>query len=355
MVEVRGLREWLTASFRITPDKARRGLSRAAHPEGVSIELEGLQLRLALEAAGGAGRLMPDVATATYEFDRTIELGAFLTDWLAPLQHFLVLATREQSLLQSLTIERYDERRWARVAPLVRHATSPDALNRWMVQAVRTPNVPLAVENPQTFTKILLPAAAIADELDCVLRRWYKLDARLREAGVSFFTRLNQHGHSLNDDLLGYVSFAETYHRLNSANFPCVRPLPPDDHERLRDIMLAALDNASPSVDEREVYKQALGNANQLKNARRIAEVFARACTVGIEIDLESESLPGALVATRNYLAHWSARKVLEGAARAQALRKLTVALQVNLLLDLELSPDLVRRCVSESYMHAVW
>lgn len=357
-VRLRGLYEWLTASFRVNAEEVLRGLSHEENPEGRSIELQGSRLLLGFEWRERGGRVVEEFATATFEFDEELELQQFFEDWLVPLQDLLVLATQEQSVLQSLLVERCDERRWESLHPAIRSTTSREAWNRWELQVVRTPNVPLARPRQSEFESLLLPAAALADDLEGALRRWHKLRRRLREAGTYFFTSLNQHS-PLNRRFLDCMSFAETYHRVNGNAFPSKTRLPEQEHSRLRDLMLAALDDDHPHGPHPhlELYARALGNANRQTNAERISELFARARVVDFGVDLQEETLPARLVATRNYLTHWSSNKnnVLPPVARFHAVRRLTIVLQVNLLLDLGLCADTVKTCVDEGYRTSVW
>lgn len=134
---------------------------------------------------------------------------------------------------------------------------------------MRTPNVPLARRRESEFKKVLLPAAALADDLEAVLQCWYELRWRLREAGASFFTSLNQDRRSLDRHFLECMSFAETYHRLEGPSTP---PIPKDEHRRLREMMLERLGEHP----DRERYKRALDYANRPDNAKRIAELRSR-------------------------------------------------------------------------------
>lgn len=299
--------------------------------------------------------MIEEHATATFEFDEELGLEQFIADWLVPLQDLLVLSTREQSVLESLLVERYDERRSETFHPAIATGTEPDAWNRWELQVVRTPNVPLARPRQSASKRMLLPAAVLADDLEGGLGRWYQLRKGLREAGAGFFTSLNQDPPPLNRHLLDGMSFAESYHRLHSSQWstPSTPPLPKEEHRRLRDSMLEVLDDHP----ERERYKRALDYANRPSNTERIAELFRRAREVAFALDLQEETLPAQLVATRNYLTHWSdkSEKVLEGAARFHARRRLILVLQVNLLLDLGLGAETVKACVEESYRTAVW
>jgi hypothetical protein len=351
-LRLRGLQEWLEAPFRIDPNQVRRGLSREENPEGISVQLQGPRLQLGFDRRERGGQVIEEHATVTFEFEEELELQRFIADWLLPLQDLLVLATREQSILQSLLVERYDERRWDSGCPVVRHGTRPETWNRYDLQVVRTPNVPLARPRESAFEEILLPAAALADDLGGVMQRWYELRRRLREAGASFFTNLNQDwdSSSLNRQLLNRMSFGEKYHRALRGSTP---PLPKDQHRCLRDSMLERLGDHP----HRERYKRALDNANRPNNRERITELFTRARRVNFGVDLQEETLPGQLVATRNYLTHWGERstKVLDGTARFHAVRRLTLVLQVNLLLDLDLSTDTIKACVDESYGTAMW
>lgn len=357
-VRLRGLHEWLTASFRVNTDQVLRGLSREGKPEGLSIELQGSRLLLGFDWRERGGQVVEEFATATFDFDEKLELQQFFEDWLGPLQDFLVLATREQSVLQSLVIERYDERRSESLHPVIGSAASPETWNQYELQHVRTPNVLLAPTRQSEFKTLLLPAAALADDLEGILRRWFDLRWKLREAGTYFFTGLNQDT-SLNRRLLDRMSFGEAYHRLNPDTFPGKTPLSQEEHCRLRELMLKALDHEHPhdSHPHRALYARALGDANRQTNAERLSELFARAREVNFVVDVKENTLPAQLVATRNYLTHWSSRSsnVLPPVARFHAVRRLTLVLQVNLLLDLGLGGSTVKTCVDESYRTAVW
>lgn len=349
-LRVRGLREWLTTPFRANPEQVRSGLSREGNPEGLSVQLEGLRLLLGFDWRERGSQVIEEHATATFEFEEELALQGFFADYLVPLQELLVLATREQSVLQSLLVERCDERRSESLHPAIGAAARPETWNRWDLQVVRTPNVPPARPRQTEFEKLLLPAAAVADDLEGVLRRWYELRWRLREAGAFFFTSLNQDLVSVTRHLLDCMSFAETYHRVN---LPGTRPLGKEEHGRLRDMMLERLGDHP----HKKRYKRALDDANRQLNVERITELFARAREIDFGVDLQEKTLPRQLVATRNYLTHWNdkRKKVLDGVARFQAVRRLTLVLQVNLLLDLGISAETVKACVDESYRSAVW
>jgi hypothetical protein len=349
-VRLRGLREWLTTAHRVDTGQVRHGLSREGTPRGLSIELPGSQLTLGFDWSERAGQVTEEHTTATFAFEEPVALERFVADWLQPLQDLIVLATREQSVLESLRIERYDERRAEQVHPAIRVAASSDYWNSWHLEVVRTPNVRLGPSRESEYRQILLPASALADDFEGSLQRWYDLRWQLREAGTSFFNNLNQDSAPLNRRLLDGMSFAETYHRLRHSG---KAPLPKTEHRRLRDLMLECIDDHP----ERERYKRALDYANRPANVERIADLFARARSFDFALDIQEEKLPAQLVATRNYLTHWGDRttKVLDGVGRFHAVRRLMVVLQVNLLLDLGLAPDLVKACVDESYMTTVW
>ncbi|MCA1707305.1 MAG: hypothetical protein LC808_30185 [Actinobacteria bacterium] len=349
-VRLRGLRQWLTTGHCVESGQVRHGLSREGTPGGLSIELPGSQLTLGFDWSERGGQVTEEHATATFAFEEPVALNEFVANWLQPLQDLMVLATREQSVLESLRIQRYDERRAEQVHPAIRVAASSDYWNSWNVEVVRTPNVRLRPSRESEYRQILLPASALADDLDRSLRRWYELRWELREAGTSFFNNLNQDSAPLNRRLLDGMSFAETYHRLRHAG---EAPLAKKEHRRLRDLMLECIGDHP----ERERYKRALDYANRPDNIERIADLFARARSVDFAVDVQEETLPAQLVATRNYLIHWGDRttKVLDGVHRFHAVRRLMVVLEVNLLLDLGLAPDLVKACVDESYLSAVW
>lgn len=351
-VRLRGLREWLIAAHRIGAGQVRKGLSREDTPEGISIELPGSHLTLGFDWSERGGQVTEEHATATFSFEEPLALEQFVADWLQPLQDLIVFATREQSVLESLRIHRYDERRADHVHPAIRVAASSDHWNSWTLEVVRTPNVRLRPPRQSEYEHVLLPASALGEELEGGLGRWYELRWGLREAGASFFNSLNQDSTYVNRRLLDAMSFAERYHhRLRHSAQP---PVPKPEHRRLRDLMLACIDDHP----ERERYKRALDYANRPDNSERIADLFARAHSVDFAVDIQEETLPGQLVATRNYLTHWDVKKkakVLDGVGRFHAVRRLMVVLQANLLLDLGLAPDSVKVCIDESYRTAVW
>ncbi len=234
--------------------------------------------------------------------------------------------------------------------PAIRVAASSDHWNSWTLEAVRTPNVRLRPPRQSEYEQVLLPASALGKDLEGGLGRWYELQWELREAGVSFFNSLNQVSTYVNRRLLDAMSFAESYHGLRHSAQP---PLRKAEHRRLRDLMLDSIGDHP----ERERYKRALDYANRPDNSERIADLFARARSVDFAVEIQEETLPGQLVATRNYLTHWGDRttRVLDGVGRFHAVRRLTVVLQANLLLDLGLGPDSVKACIDQSYLTAVW
>jgi len=349
-VRLRGLLEWLTAAHRVNPGQVRHGLTPEGTPEGRSVGLPGSQLTLGFDWSARSAQVTDEHATATFSFEEPVSLKRFLADWLQPLQDLVVLATREQSMLESLRLRRYDERRADHLHPAIRVAASSDHWNSWYLEVVRTPNVRLRPQRQSEYQQVLLPASALADDLEGSLRRWYELRWQLREAGTSFFNSLNQDSTSLNRRLLDTMSFAESYHRLrHSANAPLAKA----EHRRVRDIMLDCIDDHP----QRERYKRALDYANRPDNSERITDLFARARSVDVAVDIQEETLPGQLVATRNYLTHWGDRtaKVLDGVGRFYGVRRLMVVLQANLLLDLGLAPELVKACIDASYLTSVW
>jgi len=104
------------------------------------------------------------------------------------------------------------------------------------------------------------------------------------------------------------MSFAETYHRVNSSHWvdPSTPPLPKEEHRSLRDSMLECLGEHP----HRERYKRALDYANRPDNAERSPSSPLVLTRLNCAVDLQEDTLPGQLVATRNYLTHWSDKKM---------------------------------------------
>ena len=103
------------------------------------------------------------------------------------------------------------------------------------------------------------------------------------------------------------MSFAETYHRVNSSHWvdPSTPPLPKEEHRSLRDSMLECLGEHP----HRERYKRALDYANRPDNAERSPSSPLVLTRLNCAVDLQEDTLPGQLVATRNYLTHWNDKK----------------------------------------------
>jgi hypothetical protein len=205
------------------------------------------------------------------------------------------------------------------------------------------PTPGLAADPSSGYEHLLVPFAALGDEMAEFARAWFRLYAELGDAAImlmsAFGSRL-----FLENKLLNEMSFAESYHRTKH-NEPAV---PADEHVRLVEQMLAAV----PDGSYRKHYEQKLRYAAEQTARRRLKSLVLRAAELLPEVPWLKRKLADDLVDTRNALTHLdpSVPTPLTGGELFYGVLRLELVLQVNLLLDLELEPAFVAGLIRHSY-----
>jgi len=284
------------------------------------------------------------LGTALFEFPSPVSLKDCVQDWVGAVQDLLVFATREQSLVEAVTVSFWDPSIAEKIAPAIRAGAPNRDWNRVDVRIAYRHGVRLAPKR-HPYERILFGPAALGESASDVLGRFFDLHRQLRPVATVLFNELNLAVPSLEKRVITLMAFAEAYHRELHDD----RPLSRADHRRFRKEMLGAIDDEHA----RAVYAARLDYANEQSAKERLDELFDRASTVLAELDKSAGSLPRQLVATRNRYVHWGepSEHVLDFQPLIDALRTLIVVVQVNLLLDLEVEAKLIERLIQKSYL----
>jgi hypothetical protein len=184
----------------------------------------------------------------------------------------------------------------------------------------------------------------VGAEASTLLRRWFDLHKRLEPAGQLLFSTLNEGRQWLENQLLNLTSFGEAYHER-------MHDEPRFDAE-LNSRLMAELLPLVPSGIPREAWCEKTGYAWRLTQRRRLQDLLERALVVVPQLEPFEEDLVRQLVATRNYLTHWTttSKHVVDGHDMLRAVQRLIVVLEANLLLDLDLDPAAIEYAIASSY-----
>jgi hypothetical protein len=263
--------------------------------------------------------------------DEALPLAEFAERWLMPLQGLVILAGREPTVREALTLI-LDDPQAANYHPATVRGLSPDELRTQRVDVLtRTPG--LDAEPSTDYEHLLVPFAALTDGIDDFVAAWFRLYAEL--ASQLF----------LDNKLLNEMSFAESYHRVKHDQ-PAV---PADDHKRYTAAMLALVEDKA----HRDHYKQKLRYATDQTARRRIKWLVRRAHELLPDVQGLNRQLADDLVDTRNALTHLDPTgppPPLAGVRLALAVVRLELVIRTNILLDLGLDPSLVAGLLANSY-----
>jgi Apea-like HEPN/ApeA N-terminal domain 1 len=322
-----GLREWLTGGWaRLGSVVELSDKEWLEHePSGPDIEVEDVLIRLRVSATGTKSRY-EDVrrieARAHFTSQEPLTIASWRRLWVRPLQHLLVFANREQSIAESIGFG--DDQTRVRLIEQREAAIEPSTSFSF-------------------YQRDLLPAL-ILDDVDELVRRWYALHRRLGEASEFFFGTINRGDLPRENRLLSLTSFAESYHRALHDD----PPFSEAQHQEQMQAILGAMEKSAHPP-----YENPLKYANSQSQRQRLRWLFKRAATVdpGYE-EIESELCHG-LVTTRNYLTHLDEKEegVLEGPELGHAMALLTMAIELNLLLDLTGDEELAGKCQALGYV----
>lgn len=342
--ELRGLEPWLTQS---TPAAGGlvSGLSGLEERDQVTVMLEGASLILLVapeETVRRGERTRSRRALARFELDPPIALSEFREKYLGPLEDLLVLATREPVGVEHLSF--FLSRSPPRAPGPPFPASKVLAGHRPEVKVVERVRSEWPSLRRGAYERMLFGVATLHEDPSAFVRRWFENRARLAEAGDLLIATLDGPKLYLENRLLNYLAFAEAYHRIEH---DC-QPLPEAVHERLVARMLDALD----TDEQRDVYRNRLRYANSLSQRWRVEALVVRAAATVPRLEPLATRLSRGLVHTRNYITHWGdpTKHVLKDEELFDAVRQLVLVLQVNLMLDLGLSGEVVAACVEGSY-----
>lgn len=333
VLDIEGLREFLTAA---APDGkvARRPGLGADELQDRKLRLDGATIRFRVgwqESHSVHASNSERLANVEVTLDQAIDLPAWRKLYEQPLERLITLAAREGVRGRSFT------------ALLPRTGGGEDQTQPPILVDVVVPVKSRAREPRLRSERFLISYAALADDFEEHLIRWWQVHARLGGAADFLFGALSE-PMALEPRLVTIASVVEAYHRAFH-DHPTVDP---KVHEATIDSMLTRLNSKDLSAH----YRRRLRYAYELAQHERIVEVVRRAGEVVEPLGRKAGRLSDTVTATRNYFVHLPSegKSEHEGEALYELGQLLTVALLVNLLLDLGLSSEHVSALASGSY-----
>jgi hypothetical protein len=281
-------------------------------------------------------RVSEVTASAHFEFEQPTVLTEFKERYYGPLHDLIILATREETRTEAMTLLISEEtpKWWGDKKPI-------NGLRR--IEIVERTQLQPLTPRSRPYENVLFPFSAWGDEASDRLRRWFDLRKELGGIGDLFFATVNVRYIYLENQILNLVSVAEAYHR----TFHDEPQVDRARHDEAVKAMLEVLDDDAL----REIYRQPLRYADEQTLRTRMRWLFERAATVLNEIE-QWRKLASRLVDTRNYLTHWSAwsKDVLEDRDRWIGVTRLRIIIEINLMLDLGMVKDSIEYAVRQSY-----
>jgi len=335
-IRLRGLREFLW-----NPVQDAIGMA-ATDREGFErvIQLDGAKLTFSLKwdnINAPHHQERERVGSVDVELDEPLDFEQWMNRWVKPLQDLVVFATREPSRTEAFTaiIDVETPAPWWK-------PEQPPAWENQDIEFLRHQN-PLLADDRFGYRRVLFRLGELDDAADTVLREWFALHHRLDpSAGFLFSTLTTQM--FLEQRLLSLTSAAEGYHRAKHDR----KPLRDARH---KDLVAQMLDQCADE-DERDVYRSPLDFANAMSQRRRLRWLFDTAAEVLPILAQDVQRRVAELVETRNYFVHQGqrTRNVLDGFELDDALDRLLVVLQANLMLDLGIPSDWAAGALRRSY-----
>jgi hypothetical protein len=331
--DIEGLREFLTAAAPDGSGTRRPGL-RGDEPEDQKVMLGGATIRFRVgwqESHSVHASSSERLANVEVTLDQAIDLPSWRKRYEQPLERLVTLAAREGVRGRSFT------------ALLSREGGDEDETEPPLLVDVVAPVKYRAREPRLRSERLLVSYAALADDFERHLARWWHVHERLGGAADFLFGALSE-PMALEPRLVTIASVVEAYHRVFH-DHPTVDP---KVHEAAIDSMLASLESEDLSAH----YRRRLRYAYELAQHERIVEVIRRAGEVVKPLGQKAGRLAETVTATRNYFVHLSSgeKSAHEGEALYELVQLLTLALFVNLLLDLGLSLEHSSALTSGSY-----
>lgn len=168
------------------------------------------------------------LGTALFEFPSPVSLKDCVQGWVGAVQDLLVFATREQSLVEAVTVSFWDPSIAEKIAPAIRAGAPNRDWNRVDVRIVYRHGVRLAPKR-HPYERILFGPAALGESASDVLGRFFDLHRQLRPVATVLFNELNLAVPSLEKRVITLMAFAEAYHRELHDD----RPLSRADHPKV--------------------------------------------------------------------------------------------------------------------------
>jgi len=275
-------------------------------------------------------------AIARVTLDRAVPFEEWLERWVEPLVRLATFATRQPVVASSISallkIDAGDASEFSTGEP-----------ERRQVQIVQ-PQRRLRRRSRLRWERMLVSYAALGQEFDSFIARWWEIHGRLAGAGDFLFGALRD-PMSLEPQLVTLASVIEGYHRA----FDDGLAVCDDDHEAITRRMLETVEDA----ERRELYSRRLRYANELTQHDRLIAVVRRAGEVIEPLKNKAGRLAQVVLATRNYFVHLEKKdpRVLEGARLYEANQLLILAVQCNLLLELGVTPQRAVAGIEHAYM----
>lgn len=369
IAHLRGLREWMSASWRgrapyafhqlVAPpprglrqrytawrERRRGDPDPDALPHPLEVALPGATLKLAYERNAGGTRFEQQTvydAAAVIELDAPLSLDRWREEWVRPLVDLLVFATREQVVVERFEAVISDNRLAEAVHPAIRRPAPDRVWARREIEVVRPHVVDLRERGIDPFQHMLLPLGGLGQRAPAALANYFARYRALGRTAAFFFVVLNARTIHEENRLLNLMAYAEGYHR----TFHDAPPLPDELHRELRKKMLAAIDKKY-----RSVYSNPIHFANQQSQRQRVGALIARAGAAVPELTDPDNALRDELVDTRNLHTHQvePGERALTDVDLHERVERLIEVLEVNLLLDLGLAADDIRALHAQAH-----
>jgi len=261
---------------------------------------------------------------AVISSERALSLSDFDAQWLSPLEALTILMARGPTALQRFTFIMMDAN--GAETPVTVHMQTPR----------------LAPKPPDEY-RPLVRLAALGDDAGTFIARWWRLYRELGPAAEYLIAALSGEM-ILEQKLFAAMSFVESYHR-ELHNTPVLSKA---QHKSNVKAMLVTIDDKA----QKERYRAMLQNGLEQSARERVLALIERTHDTLPEVPGLNATLAKELVTTRNAIAHLSRSisKALEGVDLLYAVERLRLVIQVNLLLDLGLSREMVGSFVLTSY-----
>jgi ApeA N-terminal domain 1 len=344
-VRLRGLRE---LCFR--PAVPRMGVTKGFVGDG-----DGELFEQHVDVVGGRLSFVLQTYETRSEYGQTIErdvevvitaetalaLDDFEEQWLAPLQGLVIFAGRDPTFLESMVVVQATT---TPVHPAIRRGSGTVNWDEERVE-VLMPLPGLTAEPRHGYQRALVPFAVLGDDATAFIARWWELHRKLGPVTEVLITAIGSQLF-LDNRLLNEMSFAESYHRILH-NEP---PITDAQHDAYVEAMLATVQDR----DHRQHYKVRLRYAASQGQRQRLKWLIRRAKEVLPMLAGLNSDLADQLVDTRNALTHLdpAGPSALRDEGLYRAIELLEVAIQANLLLDLNFSPQDVSSLIRTSYLN---